>query len=273
MNPEHTSVPSDAIFSASAQDIAAEPREEAFAVSDVDITFESDSFETVEDAGEVDSLDSVVDEKLEDASSVQSAAHDSADEDTEEPKPVRDLREHLRSLPGDWYVIHTYSGHERRVQDNLMQRVKNAGKEDEIFEVQVPDEYILEYRGTQKKRVRHVRIPGYVIVCMDFSDDTYRIVKDTTAVTGFVGDQHNPVPLSEDEVVMLLTPNVMEAAAAEDKTMTAPVQQIQVDFQPGEIVTVTDGAFAETTAVISEVKPETRKLKVLVTLFERQSPR
>ena len=124
----------------------------------------------------------------------------------------------------------------------------------------------MEYRGTTKKRVRHVRIPGYAIVCMDFNEASYRVVKETPAVTGFVGDQHNPVPLSIDEVVMLLTPNVLEEAAEAAKDQPAPVQAVQTQFEVGEIVTVTDGPFETMSATISEIMPETQKLKVLVTI-------
>ncbi|MGO3796551.1 MAG: transcription termination/antitermination protein NusG [Pauljensenia sp.] len=186
--------------------------------------------------------------------------------------PIQKLRDELRLLPGDWYVIHTYSGHERKVKNNLEQRIASQNMEDLIYKVEVPDEYVMEYRGTQKKRVRRVRIPGYVIVCMDFTDESWRVVKETPAVTGFVGDQHNPVPLNEDEVVMLLTPNVMEEAAAEQKTGPAPVQQVQVNFEIGEVVTVTDGPFETMTATISEIMPDQQKLKVLVTIFERETP-
>ena len=174
--------------------------------------------------------------------------------------------------PGDWYVIHTYSGHERKVKANLEQRITTQNMEDYIFGVEVPDEYVMEYRGTTKKRVRHVRIPGYAIVCMDFNEASYRVVKETPAVTGFVGDQHNPVPLSIDEVVMLLTPNVLEEAAEAAKDQPAPVQAVQTQFEVGEIVTVTDGPFETMSATISEIMPETQKLKVLVTIFERETP-
>ena len=194
------------------------------------------------------------------------------DDDEEAEDPIQKLRDELRLLPGDWYVIHTYSGHERKVKNNLEQRIASQNMEDLIYRVEVPDEYVMEYRGTQKKRVRRVRIPGYVIVCMDFTDESWRVVKETPAVTGFVGDQHNPVPLNEDEVVMLLTPNVMEEAAAELKTGPAPVQQVQVNFEVGEVVTVTDGPFETMTATISEIMPEQQKLKVLVTIFERETP-
>ena len=189
-----------------------------------------------------------------------------------EDDPVEKLRQRLYMSPGDWYVIHTYSGHERKVKANLEQRITTQNMEDSIFSVEVPDEYVMEYRGTAKKRVRRVRIPGYAIVCMDFNEESYRVVKETPAVTGFVGDQHNPVPLSIDEVVMLLTPNVLEEAAEKKKDKPAPVQEIRTAFEVGETVTVIDGPFETMSATISEIMPEAQKLKVLVTIFERETP-
>ena len=202
------------------------------------------------------------------ASGAEGAEPDPAAEDD----PVEKLRQRLYMSPGDWYVIHTYSGHERKVKANLEQRITTQNMEDYIFAVEVPDEYVMEYRGTAKKRVRHVRIPGYAIVCMDFNEASYRVVKETPAVTGFVGDQHNPVPLSIDEVVMLLTPNVLEEAAEAAKDQPAPVQAVQTQYEVGEIVTVIDGPFETMSATISEIMPETQKLKVLVTIFERETP-
>ena len=199
-------------------------------------------------------------------------AQDEAAPASAEEEAIAKLRRKLYMSPGDWYVIHTYSGHERKVKANLEQRITTQNMEDYIFAVEVPDEYVMEYRGTTKKRVRHVRIPGYAIVCMDFNEASYRVVKETPAVTGFVGDQHNPVPLSIDEVVMLLTPNVLEEAAEAAKDQPAPVQAVQTQFEVGEIVTVTDGPFETMSATISEIMPETQKLKVLVTIFERETP-
>jgi len=192
----------------------------------------------------------VVDEVAEEVASEEVASEEAEEEEAAPASPeeeaIAKLRRKLYMSPGDWYVIHTYSGHER--------------------------EYVMEYRGTTKKRVRHVRIPGYAIVCMDFNEASYRVVKETPAVTGFVGDQHNPVPLSIDEVVMLLTPNVLEEAAEAAKDQPAPVQAVQTQFEVGEIVTVTDGPFETMSATISEIMPETQKLKVLVTIFERETP-
>nr|WP_231367338.1 transcription termination/antitermination protein NusG [Schaalia sp. ZJ405] len=200
------------------------------------------------------------------------AANTPEDAEATHEDPVEKLRRELYVAPGDWYVIHTYSGHERKAKANLEQRVENQGLQEQLFQVEVPDEYVMEYRGTAKKRVRRVRIPGYIIVRMEFNEATYRVVKETPAVTGFLGDQHNPVPLTIDEVVMLLTPNVMEEAAVEQKQGPAPVQEVQVAYEPGEVVTVTDGPFEGMSATISEIMPETQKLKVLVTIFERETP-
>ena len=202
----------------------------------------------------------------------EDGAQDEAAPASAEEEAIAKLRRKLYMSPGDWYVIHTYSGHERKVKANLEQRITTQNMEDYIFAVEVPDEYVMEYRGNAKKRVRHVRIPGYAIVCMDFNEASYRVVKETPAVTGFVGDQHNPVPLSIDEVVMLLTPNVLEEAAEAAKDQPAPVQVVQTQFEVGEIVTVTDGPFETMSATISEIMPETQKLKVLVTIFERETP-
>lgn len=223
----------------------------------------------------VDSLEEVIEETVETPAEeelVSNAQEVLTEATSGEEDPVEKLRRELYMSPGDWYVIHTYSGHERKVKANLEQRITNQNMEDSIFQVEVPDEYVMEYRGNAKKRVRRVRIPGYVIVCMDFNEDSYRVVKETPAVTGFVGDQHNPVPLSIDEVVMLLTPNVLEAAAAEEKSAPAPVQEVRTQFEVGEVVTVVDGAFATMSAVISEIMPETQRLKVLLTIFERETP-
>ncbi|MDO4257988.1 MAG: transcription termination/antitermination protein NusG [Actinomycetaceae bacterium] len=200
------------------------------------------------------------------------ATEEPAETSAAEEDAIAKLRREIYASPGDWYVLHTYSGHERKVKANLEQRISTQNMEEKIFRVEVPDEYVMEYRGNAKKRVRRVRIPGYVIVCMEFDDESYRVVKETPAITGFVGDQHDPVPLSVDEVVNLLTPNFLEEVAVEAKAGPAPVQQVKVAFEVGEVVTVTDGPFDTMTAIVSEIMPETNKLKVLVTIFERETP-
>lgn len=214
------------------------------------------------------------DEVLEETSAVEEVA---VEEAAEEPQaaldPVAELRMDLMSSLGDWYVIHTYSGHERKVRANLEQRIVNYHMEDKIFRVEVPMEEVVEFQNTVRKVVQRVRIPGYVLVCMDMDESTWRVVKETPAVTGFVGDQYNPVPLSLDEVVDMLAPSVIAAAeSADEEAAIAPAPQIDVDYEVGEIVTVTDGPFETMNAEISEIMPETQKLKVLVTIFERETP-
>ena len=185
--------------------------------------------------------------------------------------PLEAFRREIMMIPGDWYVIHTYSGHERKVKANLEQRIASQNMEEKIFRVEVPDEYVNEFKGSVKKRVRHVRIPGYVVVCMDFDDDSYRVVKDTPAVTGFVGDQHNPVPLSTDEVVDLLKFNILEEAGPQALPAAAVKEEIRVAFESGEIVSIVEGPFEGMEATISQILPEAQKLKVLVTIFERET--
>lgn len=186
------------------------------------------------------------------------------------------IRQRLRTQPGKWYVIHSYAAYERRVKANLEQRIQNFDMEDYIFEVEVPMEEVVEIKNAERKVVRRVRIPGYVLVRMEMTNDSWRIVKDTPAVTGFVGDSRNPVPLTDAEVISMLTPSVeaeilseVENAHSKRKT-TAPV--IEVEFEVGESVIVTDGPFETLPATISEVLPEAQKLKVLVSIFGRETP-
>lgn len=202
------------------------------------------------------------------ADTAPEAEKDSAQEAVD---PLEAFRREIMMIPGDWYVIHTYSGHERKVKANLEQRIASQNMEEKIFRVEVPDEYINEFKGSVKKRVRHVRIPGYVVVCMDFDDDSYRVVKDTPAVTGFVGDQHNPVPLSTDEVVDLLKFNILEEAGPQAAPAAAVKEEIRVAFETGEVVSIVEGPFEGMEATISQILPEAQKLKVFVTIFERET--
>lgn len=190
-----------------------------------------------------------------------------------EDDPVAALRLQLMGSLGDWYVIHTYSGHERKVKANLEQRIANHHMEDKIFQVEVPMEETVEIHNTVRKKVSRVRIPGYALVCMDLDESSWRIVKETPAVTGFVGDQYDPVPLSLDEVVEMLAPGVIAANESEEGDLVSPAKSaIEVDFEVGEVVTVVEGPFETMTAEIAEIMPETQKLKVLVTIFERETP-
>ena len=197
--------------------------------------------------------------------------------ESQELDPVDALRAELEEEGGEWYVIHTFSGHERKVKSNLQQRIENHFLTRRIPRVEVPMEEVVEIKNTVRKKVQRVRFPGYVLVQMrgtgfdeEMDGQLWRVVRETPAVTGFVGDQYNPVPLRIDEVVDMLAPGL--AIGEEVKAVTEPKVQPIVDYEVGEVVTVTDGPFEEMTAEISEIMPETQKLKVLVTIFERETP-
>ena len=190
--------------------------------------------------------------------------------------PQEEFRRLLRSQEGDWYVIHSYAGYEKRVKANLETRIQTLNMEDYIFQIEVPEEEVTEVKNAQKKIVRRVRIPGYVLVRMDLTDESWGAVRHTPGVTSFVGHTHQPVPLTLDEVYSMLAPTMVEApAAAAQKTATAAAAGTStyiVDFEVGESVTVTDGPFDTLPATVSEVIPETQKLKVLVSIFGRETP-
>jgi len=211
--------------------------------------------------------------------------------DPEEPKvdPVEEFREQMSSLPGEWYVLHTYSGYERRVATDIKTRAENFEVEDYVFDAVVPMETVIEIKNAgKKKEVSRVRIPGYVFVRMDLddpetSDKVWRTIKDTPAVTGFVGDRYNPVPLTFEEAVSQLGPTPEEIAAKQSAAKAAPRegassqvaadgQVYEVAFEAGESVIVTDGPFESLPATIAEIHPETQKLQVLISLFGRDTP-
>lgn len=190
--------------------------------------------------------------------------------------PVADFKRELRMKEGDWYVIHSYAGYENRVKANLETRIQTLNMEDFIFEIEVPMEEVTEIKNGQKKQVRRVRMPGYVLVRMDLTDESWGAVRHTPGVTGFVGNAHQPVPLSIDEVFTMLAPNFEAAAAAEGAgaaaRSSAPRDVRVVDFEIGESVTVMEGPFETLPATISEINTDTQKLKVLVSIFGRETP-
>ncbi|WP_377640586.1 transcription termination/antitermination protein NusG [Oryzobacter terrae] len=183
----------------------------------------------------------------------------------------------LASRVGDWYVVHSYAGYENRVKANLETRITSLNMEDYIFEIQVPMEEVTEIKGGQRKLVRRVRMPGYVVVRMDLTDESWGAVRHTPGVTGFVGNAHQPVPLTLDEVYGMIKPADLEAAAATAAGGQASAsgsgrEAAVVDFEVGESVTVMDGPFETLPATISEINPDTQKLKVLVSIFGRETP-
>ena len=219
----------------------------------------------------------------------QAQAAQAVDETAEEVDPVEEFRQQMSSLPGQWYVLHSYSGYERRVAADIMARAENFELEDYVFDAVVPMETVIEVKSAgRKKEVSRVRLPGYVFVRMDLddpetSDRVWRTIKDTPAVTGFVGDRANPVPLTFEEAVSPLGPTPEEIAArraaahaaperGESARVAADGQVYEIAFEVGESVIVTDGPFESLPATISEIHPETQKLQVLISLFGRDTP-
>ena len=224
--------------------------------------------------------DRAVDEALEvddeeEAEAAQLAVED--EEDDAVADPYEAFRTELRSKLGKWYVIHSYAGFERRVKSNIENRMVSMNMEDYIYEVQVPMEDVVEIKNGQRKMVNRVRIPGYVLVRMDLNEDSWSVVRHTPGVTGFVGNAHNPTPLRFEEAFSMLKSLVQIEAApakgsAKGQKTTARVIPAEVDFEIGETITIKEGSFAGLPGTINEIKPESGKLTVLVSLFERETP-
>jgi transcriptional antiterminator NusG len=201
-------------------------------------------------------------------------------EPAEEVDPAAALKAELRSKPGDWYVIHSYAGYENKVKANLETRVQNLDVGDYIFQVEVPTEEVTEIKNGQRKQVNRKVLPGYILVRMDLTDDSWSAVRNTPGVTGFVGATSRPSALALDDVVKFLLPPgatkkpakgaASTATAAEAGGLERPV--LEVDYEVGESVTVMDGPFATLPATINEVNAEQQKLKVLVSIFGRETP-
>lgn len=189
-------------------------------------------------------------------------------------KAVEEFSKSLRTLEGKWYVLHTYSGYEKRVKTNVESRVASFGLEDKIFQIEVPMEEVDKHTDKGKKVVTRVRIPGYVLIRMWPDEDARRIVRETEGVTGFVGPTKDPAPLSRKEVVAMLAPMIASEALkkAGDKPAAAKKRVVEVSYAVGDQVTVIDGPFATMAAVVSDVEPTTQKLTVLVSIFGRDTP-
>jgi transcriptional antiterminator NusG len=230
--------------------------------------------DTVEQADAVDVNDAVVDtDNAVDASDAVDVPDAGDDEDIDEA--VEDeaaFRAKLRIQEGDWFVIHSYAGYENRVKANLQTRVTSLNMEPYIFDVQVPMETVTEIKNGQRKLVNRVRMPGYVLVRMDLTDESWGAVRHTPGVTGFVGHTHQPVPLSHDEIYTMLNPTFETAGDAAGETGAKVSETNIVDFEVGESVTVMEGPFETLPATISEINPESQKLKVLVSIFGRETP-
>jgi len=195
--------------------------------------------------------------------------------------PIVAFREEMSSAPGDWYVIHSYAGYENKVKANLLTRATSLNMEDYIFQVEVPIEEVVEIKNGQKKQVKRNKFPGYVLVRMDLTDESWGTVRHTPGVTGFVGHAHQPLPLSLEEVVAILAPEpevapepVAAAGGAPSAAQGAgkATKVVEIDLAPGDSVTVIDGAFATLHATVSEINIEGQKITGLVEIFGRETP-
>lgn len=201
---------------------------------------------------------------------------DSADVDPTDAgaAAVAEFSKTLRTLEGKWYVLHTYSGYEKRVKTNVESRVQSFGLEDKIFQIEVPMEEVEKHTDKGKKVITRVRVPGYVLIRMWPDENARRIVRETEGVTGFVGPSKEPAPLSRKEVIDMMAPMIASEALkkAGDKPAAARKRKVEVAYKVGDQVTVTDGPFATMAAVVSDVDPTTQKLTVLVSIFGRETP-
>lgn len=206
----------------------------------------------------------------------EAAASAESDEPVEELDPVEEMRAALRRAPGDWYVVHSYAGYENKVKTNLETRVQTLDVEEFIFQVEVPTEEVTEIKNGQRKQVSRKVLPGYILVRMELNDASWGAVRNTPGVTGFVGATSRPSPLTINEVIKFLLPEQERKKAADagaaGGAAGATRPAIEVDFEVGESVTVMDGPFATLPATISEVNAEQQKLKVLVSIFGRETP-
>ncbi|RSS45738.1 transcription termination/antitermination protein NusG [Streptomyces sp. WAC08241] len=280
----------DAFESESAEDeldiVEAADEDQADAADDAageaaaDETVEDESAEDEsEDADETDADAEESDEDAEESDEDEAAAEvEETEEEAAPVDPVAALREELRTLPGEWYVIHTYAGYEKRVKANLEQRAVSLNVEDFIYQAEVPEEEIVQIKGGERKNVKQNKLPGYVLVRMDLTNESWGVVRNTPGVTGFVGNAYDPYPLTLDEIVKMLAPEAEEKAAreaAEAEGKPAPARKLEVqvlDFEVGDSVTVTDGPFATLQATINEINADSKKVKGLVEIFGRETP-
>ena len=241
----------------SAQDDEGQAAEVADAAEAAEV---ADAAEAVEVAEAADAVEAV-----EAAEAGEATAAEAAEEQPdEEEDPAEELRRALRTSVGDWYVVHSYAGYENKVKANLESRIASLDMEDYIFQVEVPTEEVTEVKNGKRMQVQRKVFPGYILVRMDLNDESWGSVRNTPGVTGFVGATSRPSPLTVDEVVRILVP-------ATQKKETRPQVKV-VDFEVGESVTVMDGPFATLPATISEISPDAQKVKVLVSIFGRETP-
>lgn len=253
-----------------------EPQGENEDVQETPVATESTEDTTAQDDAAQDATTdetAEADAPAEDATDGDAAAEEPADSSSD-LDPAEEFKAELRMKEGDWYVIHSYAGYENRVKSNLENRIVSLNMEDAIFEIQVPMEEVVEIKNGQRKQVRRVRIPGYVLVRMELSDESWGAVRHTPGVTGFVGNAYDPTPLRLDEVFSMLAPVFEErqTEAAAKAGEQAGAAKLEVEFEVGESVMVKEGSFEGHPATITEIKAESQKLVVLLSIFERDVP-
>jgi transcription termination/antitermination protein NusG len=227
---------------------------------------------TAEDAAEAEATPAAGGDEAdaEAAAEAEDAPEAGVDDDEATPEaeadPAAEFGRQLRMLPGDWYVVHSYAGYENRVKANLESRTQSLNMEDYIFQIEVPVHQVTEIKGGKRQQVAEKVLPGYILVRMDLTDQSWAAVRNTPGVTGFVGLSSRPSPLSLDEVASLLAPE------PEEQVKEAEAKRTVVEYEPGESVTVMDGPFATLPATVNEINPDTQKLKVLVSIFGRETP-
>ncbi|PDP86082.1 transcription termination/antitermination factor NusG [Glycomyces fuscus] len=201
---------------------------------------------------------------------------EAAEEEAPRLDPVEEFKNELVLLPGDWYVVHTYAGYEKRVKANVESRTQSLNMEEYIFQVEVPEHEVTEVKSGKRQQVTEKVLPGYVLVRMDLTDESWSAIRNTPGVTGFVGLSNKPAPLSLTEVAKLLAPEpeVEPEQAQQARAAGGGVGEARMDvaYEVGESVTVMEGPFATLPATVSEINPDTQKLKVLVSIFGRETP-
>ena len=258
------------------------PAEEVEATEEVTDTAEPDADEPVvvdEAAEEIAAADAVA-ETLDADADADADADEAEAEEAGEEDPLEAFRRELWAKPGEWYVVHTYYGMENRVRSNLENRIVSLNMEDYIHEIVVPTEEVAEIKNGQRKMVKRTVLPGYVLVRMDLTDESWAAVRHTPSVTGFVGQAHQPVPLSMSEVENMLAPAAIAraeapagSAAASGSATTAAKKPVEVaDFAESDSVMVVDGPFATLHATITEINAEAQRVKALVEIFGRETP-
>jgi transcriptional antiterminator NusG len=218
-------------------------------------------------------------ESVEQTESDSETVSETESEEPAEPEelrldPIEEFKNELVLLPGDWYVVHTYAGYEKRVKANVESRTQSLNMEDYIFQVEVPEHEVTEVKSGKRQQVTEKVLPGYVLVRMDLTDESWSAIRNTPGVTGFVGLSNKPAPLSLTEVAKLLAPEpeVEPEQAKQAKGGGVSESRSDVAYEVGESVTVMEGPFATLPATVSEINPDTQKLKVLVSIFGRETP-